>query len=527
MFHILLSKFPSNFLFNPIDFDKFIHNFHHVLRTDIREELTNALRPIDSLYEKTAVEVAYEIMSRLRRRKALKEFPPSTEIVVFPSNPIASSTHLASISNLSKRQFDAFVTPLLQQVFAKVGEVIVNSEQFPWILSKVNAKSNRKPDFFVIKDGLYSVKAEPLDDATDVRKGYRTDHSIEYHFGILEASNYVLKDCIRIVLESKLSVSDKDKSQICTYLYLLSTNDTRNMYYGGLFDNINIFLFSYQNGNVMEGIQCPWNTKNLSTIVHNFVTSNCSLLGLELACNNFKVKLLKNAWLGCGASGRVFRVVSSQYTGRESRTSISVEESALKVCVLHSVDAVKLIMSQYARHKELSGSGANVVSLIGDLFIEDLSKTVTVVAYLIKEVGTPLILENRNSVEEVLSAMLLFHQVAKKEHGDARLPNCISYKGKVIFIDIQPSSGEVHLIFFGKDFRSLISSILGKEFVFGKELDSLIDAYDPTKSDFDAISFLEKISKIVCAHKFPIPISEEGSSLELNEEKYEHMNLII
>ncbi|CAH0482567.1 unnamed protein product [Peronospora belbahrii] len=200
----------------------------------------------------------YEL-SRLQKRRRIIDFEPEVSAEAFWSKEF--QTQANAIRN--EAVFDAFITPFISDVLHSCGMVFVNSERYQWLFQfpLVTKKTDFKPGGFATHRGMLRAKPTPSDGVQLVRylrcPGF-------------EAGSAVLAD------------------------------------------RSSFWLITSRHRDPAEVKKAKWVDKGSKVLFQNFISDNMSpwVAHLNKACISFGVDdvVEGDAYLGCGAYGRVFKV---------------------------------------------------------------------------------------------------------------------------------------------------------------------------------------------------------------------------
>ncbi|KAI9341190.1 hypothetical protein BDR26DRAFT_860806 [Obelidium mucronatum] len=335
---------------------------------------------------------------------------------------------------------------------------VVNSETSPWLRQgTMESKFDMKPDGFITCCGQY-VKVK---NGMNVKTGFG---DVSIHYGVPPKGVW---DTIT-VFEAKLEISMKDWMQVVRYM--------ANLPPGALcvlFDRLNCFLVtSGEKRTIVSIVKMRWVTPNSKSTFISFVRGKSQLWldRLNSACSLFDVRLPdENAFLGSGATGRVFKVLDSTNS-----------ECALKI--------VDLEMGYSLVHEALLLKAAKKSKVVVDVVEEPkiLDNDVGV-AFLISPVGKAMNTEQDLSLELCIDIMQSLRKLHDSElwHGDPRLANLIRdpKSNRLLWIDFRESY-ESSSGFKTRDMEMLCKSImkLRNDEPLDSSIQTLVKLYEESKA---------------------------------------------
>ena len=354
------------------------------------------------------------------------------------------------------------MTRYLNKIFAVGDDIMVNSEELKWIVTVTEHSENyMKPDFFVTRRGLQSQCTETGSVELRNFRALAENVDVDYQFGKL--CNWSVRDCISAVIEFKVKLTPKDFGKMVCYLQHLCRDDESSTYYGMVCDSVDIWLVVCTGGKAIKRKDLKWTDGQSFELIQGFFSKrNAWRTLLDYFCSSFSVKLVNSdAFLGCGASGRVFKVVDAAGVYH-----------ALKI--VHSTEptVIAAVQAEISTVQEIKTSGGNTVTIENMALYFDLNhQCATGVGYLMAEVGKIFSAEecrnNKNIATRAFDALHDLHKL-RRYHGDPRLPNLINYNNQLIWIDfMRANSTAVDKVDFSlyviHDFNSLFSSIYGEK----------------------------------------------------------------
>ncbi|KAJ3003050.1 UNVERIFIED_CONTAM: hypothetical protein HDU68_005893 [Siphonaria sp. JEL0065] len=324
-----------------------------------------------------------------------------------------------------EKLFDVEMTHIFQVALGP-NVNIVNSEELRWLDQGGEDRTTAfKPDFHVCLKGLYCKKDEPKDRAKDARRIAFEKHGTPYRFGVPPKN---LWDMITI-LESKLQFSEgADFGQVVRYLQHLNENA-----FAVLFDKTRCWLIRTREKHVVHSVEeVDWLAGGSKKKFVDFVLASMRPWSdvILAACEHFQVNLVdSNAFLGAGATGRVFKV-KRIVEGKETFC-------ALKIVLNTNELNISTLSAECSSLKAASATGV-VVSVVGDFRVFEGGIGA---GLLMSPVGDSIARENLSSdlLNRIAKAMFDLH-VKGVQHGDPRIQNLIQDKRlQILWIDFMRS----------------------------------------------------------------------------------------
>ncbi|KAJ3084506.1 hypothetical protein HDU99_000508 [Rhizoclosmatium hyalinum] len=353
---------------------------------------------------------------------------------------------LLTDDKLSEKLFDVKMTRIFQNALGPDVH-FVNSEECGWLMQGGDSSTDFKPDFHVTVKGLYMHKEEPDDAVQEARRLVHETYGTVFRFGTPPKELWGMIT----ILERKLKFTE-----------------------GRDFGQTRCWLIRAREKNVLYSIEnVDWLAGGSKEKFVNFVQSSLQpWKGLILdACNHFNVDLVnENAFLGTGATGRVFKVCRTT----NGKTNYYALKIVLKPNNLSLISECRML-------KAAEKTGV-VVSVVGEF---KQFGNGTGGGLLISPVGVPV---NRAKLTQSL-----LHRVAKVlfalhleglQHGDPRLPNLIQFKRQLYWIDLMASilDGEYR---WREDASAVSRSVLGlhQDDNLPENITALIDQYALNKNE--------------------------------------------
>jgi hypothetical protein len=307
----------------------------------------------------------------------------------------------------SEHQLVALLTRPLEDIFGD-SVCLVNSEEYAWLETSKDKAYNQKPDMFLCHEEIYTEMPVPRMKITEPNKESRK-------FGVL--SDWALRDCLAATFEAKLKINNNAVGEAANYgNHIMWGANAPPLAKIVLFDKKKFLLMEVSCRSI-KITECQWDTPGSKTLLHDFpLYQNPWTVLVKEACQKWKLEISRgvngSAWLGSGASGRVFQV----------KRNGSYQPMALKVVLESNIAALsmeKQMLRQAARGK------CDFVMPIEENK-EDLGW-----ALLMSHVGSPV---KSNQYEAVIRLLAALHANGFI-HGDPRLANVVSVKNKLYWID--------------------------------------------------------------------------------------------
>jgi len=385
---------------------KKIKEINEEIRKEIKEEIKKEIATF-SYKQQSSIAYTNAVLGRIeinRWEKAglIIDVPIQEDKEAFWSE---SQQQIAD--TFTEPEFTTFVTPFFNEVLAEFNMIFVNSENVAWLSQGTLAgESTRlKPDGFATHRGMYRTKSEKLLD------GFR--------FGVPEKK---LFDCF-ILFESRLTANDDAFGQVVRYLHHFCPEASANAV---LFDRTAFYLFRSHKGVICKVEKAKWAENGSKSFFRDFIAANKSpwITRLTEACKKLAVDVVEGqAFLGCGARGRVFKVKRGG------------ETFALKIVDDNSIGSL------------FDEARALTEAQITGLTVEPMGKCICIglkdgagAALLLTPVGEPLSQpQNREDVANLYELLWKLHEKGVI-HGDPRVPNVIRHGGKLLWIDLSNDS---------------------------------------------------------------------------------------
>ena len=310
---------------------------------------------------------------------------------------------------------------------------LVNSEERKWmddLRAPLLASQRRKPDLFV----TWALCAVPLG-------GHGADDK-----GALAGRALQLDGCAREFFEAKAGggeLTAADFGQLVDY-HARTPGRARGL----LFNARHAWLYESHNGHPVSLVKTALATQGSRELARDFL---CRPLAepplirlLRRLCSHLRVEATESApgagaFLGAGASGRVFCVRRLAAGGDGGSGDSGAQLFALKACCDASPGDVAFEFSQLA---SAAAAGAPVVRVVEDslrAFFDDESGQPAGGGYLMAEVLTPCLVKSATQRKAAFATLAALH-AAGFTHGDARKPNLLTRGGSLLWIDLRAAS---------------------------------------------------------------------------------------
>ncbi|KAI9328059.1 hypothetical protein BDR26DRAFT_63827 [Obelidium mucronatum] len=404
--------------------------------------------------------------------------------------------NLSAVGALSRRYFQHYVcnrmhfnvkmTQILQNVLGPDMN-LVNSEEYRWPQKGFFSSVKLRPHLHASLRGLHSHRDERHNSARNIRQlACETGGVEQFRFGV--APNAEIWDMF-VILEGNLRFSEgEDFGKVVRYLQYLNENA-----FAILFDKSRCWLIRSREKHIIRSIEeVSWSAGGSKKKFVDFVragTMNPWGNVILAACKHFNVQLVDtDAFLGAGATGRVFKVYQAGTNGNPG------EFFALKVVLDTEFTSIYYAFHE-CKHLKAANETNVVVSVVGDC---KAFEGETGAAYIMSPVGVPIHREDltQDFVVWIVQVLFALHD-GGFQHGDARLANLIQVpdrernhhqhqyrKKKLIWIDVADSRliGEYS---WAMDATSLSRSILnvyqGGE--LPENINKLIEEYAMNKNE--------------------------------------------
>lgn len=391
----------------------------------------------------------------------------------------ATQETLAKYKSLKEKLLVAAITPYLLPLVTAVDPqyLLVNSEEIPWIPSVYGTLDNRdRPDLFMIpkcafiphprpttKNNVVSEQAAAIRNLNDLHKNY--------FFGSCATA---LRDSVHCLFEAKPKISfESDLGETFPKLQNLYHSTHIVDYYCVLFDTDQLYLLNFTLTGLRSYYQLKWTTPKSRSFLLKFLSPEPRYppwyTCLIKSCEKFKVHLAPPAFLGSGATGKVFYVESDEKQG---------EIWALKV-----VDKILYLRSEFEiiekiRSKSFPQYILDSLPLLSPVCqspfcVGDLENP-SAGSMLLGPVGQSIEKENRSDdlFYTLLRSLFLLHRF-RIRHGDPRMPNIIrvssntssssisssGLSSRLVWIDLRETYSEYSRYdYFALDFRIFIKS---------------------------------------------------------------------
>lgn len=336
----------------------------------------------------------------------------------------------------SEKLLNVYMTPFLSEVFEIDGRILVNGEEFGWIeVMPGHSQFNCKPDFAVGPAGYFDIKPAPNADERVAKA--RAEVTMPLRFG---TPQWQLRDSV-IVLESRKKISSEGFGELLNYLRHIHCPKfpiSRGM----LFDPTDFWLVECVYGVVTKRVISKWTAAGSVQLIRNFFPlSEWERVQLGV-CEELKVTVIDDGFLGAGGSGRVFRVESDDRRGK-----------ALKLVLngnIHGMRVEHALISDSERKKlpHLVSSSTDDIAVMDGMGA----------GYAMTPVGQQVTATSDN-VDAIFASLNTLHE-AKLVHGDARLANVVFCLGQHVWVDLMLSRNDPFEVQIWQDLGSLAKSCL-------------------------------------------------------------------
>ena len=330
----------------------------------------------------------------------------------------------------AEKLFVAAITPTLFNVVKMVDPsyLLINSEEIQWIPSVEGTMENRdKPDLFMIPHIAFISHSIPRITSHEISQkaaDIRSKNLIAYLFG---ECTFSLRDSVCCLLEAKKEISLKnDLGEIFPKLQNLYHHTFVLDYYCVLFDPQQLYLLQFSHNGLRCYYHLNWTTPKSLSFFIDFLSPRTRrpiwLQSVINSCEEFKVNTLPSGFLGSGATGKVFKVES---------TERKREYWALKVVDQH-IDSLRRECDIMNRLRSIPFPNFIKESLPylsplceNPFYIGDMEHP-TVGSILLGPVGDSIVKEERSLdlFRKLLNGLFLLHRYLIR-HGDPRMPNVI------------------------------------------------------------------------------------------------------
>ncbi|XXQ34211.1 Protein kinase domain-containing protein [Plasmodiophora brassicae] len=365
--------------------------------------------------------------------------------------PTGSPTPVTLVADTDEAQVNLAATVIMDSVFAGSPLVFVNSEEIPWLPQERGSESlDLRPDGFATHVGMYRQYVPAGGKSIcNARESVRVN-GVTLRFG--RPSSPILHDCVALIAEGKRKIAAADVGKIVWYANCMPAEAT---FRAILFDPNEFYLFTVRHREVLRIDHASWATLGCMDLLKDsltlpqYVPTWARLLDAAVRQLGYSVK--PGAFLGAGATGRVFRV---ERPGNGSAVALKVVKKRDAAFLHHE--------SVYLMAAAESPFVVKVVTEATPVRAED--GTVLGSAMAIEPVGQPVRSRLSDVVcERLWLALFDLHQ-RDICHGDPRIPNIVLKDNQYYWIDFLgslindqsgPGSGKL------ADVITLSKSILG------------------------------------------------------------------
>jgi hypothetical protein len=362
----------------------------------------------------------------LRLKEGMRWHRPNNESgpAIFDATAFAAFQQL-DLQGRSESALIEHVTTHLVKAHSSSSLMLVNSERHGWVRDAHNGKPSA-PDLF----SAPSIACEPRQGPSEkVPSGAKIPH---FMFGNL--AHWCLRDMVEVVWEFKVEEGPNEFRalgelvQYLQHIYHVKQLDVVNRdclqhQRGVAADRHRLLLVTASHGVIEECTELSWGEAGSFECLQSFVKPAQELNPWQRAvtavCTQFSLTIPQHEkdgrpiFLGCGASGRVFRALDGHQQG-----------VAVKVC-LGDTDISRLSEehSKYTKHAEALKKSSAATSCLGFHAVGRLCA-----GLVVAPLGTKLP-KNKKSVESALCALRRLHDQGLS-HGDARVHNVVWIEDK-------------------------------------------------------------------------------------------------
>jgi hypothetical protein len=335
----------------------------------------------------------------------------------------------------TEHQLVAMLTSPLEDIFGD-SLVLVNSEEYPWLVTSKDKKYNQKPDLFLCPEEIYTKKQPWVANVT------LHERQESHKFGAL--SDWALRDCLVATFEAKLKIDNKAVGEAANYGYhIVSGDNAPPLARIVLFDKKTFFLMIVTSViHPVTIIECQWCTPGSKALLRSVsLDPKPWTASIKTVLLKWNLKIARDdkgsAWLGRGRYGRVFRV-SKDGSDKQMALKVVLESNSLML----SMEKAMLRMAA----EECSDFV---------MPIEEDPKNLDW-ALLMLHAGSPVTKKQYAGVIQLLAAL---HEKGFL-HGDPRLTNVVSVGGTLYWIDFMSGRDIVTPAAKLKDMKNLEANII-------------------------------------------------------------------
>jgi hypothetical protein len=343
-------------------------------------------------------------------------------------------------------------TPSLIQVVDQVNPDLrlVNSEFFKWLQSMSGySRADMMPDLFSAHHALVEF-SPPYKDAPECAATRVFGRFISWES----------RASIHCIWDAKWQIDMSAFGEKCKYLQItgesaVDHNGAPLALKGVLFDLEEFWMINSRGNVIVDVVKCKWCQGGSRQILRDFlcavdpwmeaVNALCNALNVEISdFSNSGRK--ESAFLGCGANGRVFKLVNGQ---------------VLKVVVGNrskEVEKEYLLMQNCLARREIRSLVFPVVE--GTYRCGIVSGGVDYAGYLLARKGEKIALPVSDETKVKLADLLYGLHCNDVTHGDPRIDNALMLDGTMMWIDFRQTEFVTCQISRRREVEILLQSLL-------------------------------------------------------------------
>lgn len=388
----------------------------------------------------TPTSVSRDALTKLHRLSKFVFHPLANQPAVL------SETELATIKGLrDEKDVVKFITPYFERMFLDLGLVVVNSENFPWLVEDMGEK--KKPDLYLIPEWAYTK-------CTADSKGNLLD--VNRRFGTVEDSR--LYDLVRI-FDCKKTVGDHARGECIIHMRCLTSKQMGNktITNGAIFSTEFLELLEVDGYVVTRQEIVSWSSAGSTSCIRNSIQYRASpwysapqLLRQHTSesfviADPHKIPALNCSFLGAGSLGRVMRLATIDSTGQQQLTN-----HAMKVTLESGEKELARERLRLKQHAEVCDCNCMVRPC------SDLLLTESLCGYIMTPVGHSQVSQAQLKREKLALFVKVGNALHRLHahtppiiHGDPRIHNIINSiptadeeeHGGLFWIDLAKSPG--------------------------------------------------------------------------------------
>ena len=360
-------------------------------------------------------------------------------------------------------------TPILMQVVSEVSLHLrlVNSEFFKWLrCMSGHSKSDLKPDLFSAHHLL--VQFLPAYQNAPVC-------TVKRQFG--KFVSWESRSSIHCIWDAKWLIDMDAFGEKCKYLQIVGEdcvdhNGVALKLKGVLFDVHEFWMIRSSGNTIVDVVKCKWSQSGSKQRLLDFLrVVDPWLEAVSALCGKLNVTVVdftgseqgQSAFLGAGAHGRVFKLISG---------------AVLKVVVGRKSDEVEkefLLMLQYRKRTDIQSF---VFPVVENSFHSGVVGSVAYAGYLLAEEGIKIGLPLSNALKTELVVSLYELHSHDVIHGDPRIDNALTLGGVLKWIDFRQSETVTTKISRRRDVQILHQSLGGSVDTATEEIEAYVN--DPS-----------------------------------------------